>query len=321
MAWEWQDRDTVVAPQINAEGLHVYPFDPLLPLDVLFFRYHGYPQCRSTRHDYFEVFYLKSGEILLEVQSRQILMRADDLLVMGSNLMHRILEYRGARCSSVMTVFLPELIRNDSPAEAAEYLMPFLAQDESFPLVIPSETGVPARVMRLMVQIHNELAARDRLSVLAAKTCLKTLLLLIARHYPAQPGGRRIFAWKQRDLARLRPLFEYLDGHYAEPVTLVEAARIVHISKPSFVRFFKRVTGQSFIAYLNQFRVAKAQELLAASGKSIAEIGQEVGFCDQSYFGALFRRMVHLSPKEYRVRLDAGAPRVTGLAGKRPRNK
>ncbi|MCC6394704.1 MAG: helix-turn-helix transcriptional regulator [Bryobacterales bacterium] len=309
-----------MGPQINAEGLHVYPFDPLLPLDVLFFRYRGYPQYRGNRHDHFEVLYLKTGEILLEVQSRRILMRAGDLLVMGSTLMHRILEYRGARPSAIVMSFLPELIRNDSPTEEADYLMPFLAQDESFPLVIPASTGVPARVMRLMVQIHTELAARDRLSVLTAKTCLKALLLLIAKHYPAHPGGRQIFAWKQRSLARLRPLFEYLDGHYAEPVTLEEAARIVHMSKPGFVRFFKRVTAHSFIAYLNQFRVAKAQELLVSSGKSIAEIGQEVGFCDQSYFGALFRRMVHLSPREYRLRLDAaaGPSRAPALAaGKR----
>ncbi|MCC6344715.1 MAG: helix-turn-helix transcriptional regulator [Bryobacterales bacterium] len=318
MTGKWRDGDAVVAPQINAEGLHVYPFDPLLPLDVLFYRYHGYPQCRSNRHDYFEVLYLKAGEILLEVQSRQIPMRAGDLLVMGSTLMHRILEYREPRSSSVVMYFLPELIRNDSPAEEADYLMPFLAQDESFPFVIPAGTGVPARVVRLMEQIHHELAARDRLSVLAAKTCLKTLLLLIARHYPAQPGGRQIFAFKQRGLARLRSLFEYLDAHYGEPVTLDDAAGVVHMSKPGFVRFFKQVTGQSFIAYLNQFRVAKAQELLAASGKSIAEIGQEVGFCDQSYFGALFRRMVRLSPREYRNRLDAAGG--AGL-GNRARSK
>jgi AraC-like DNA-binding protein len=62
------------------------------------------------------------------------------------------------------------------------------------------------------------------------------------------------------------------------------------------------VTGQPFIAHLNQFRIAKAQFLLAATDRSIADIGHEVGFCNQSYFGLVFRRVTHLSPREYQMR-------------------
>jgi AraC family transcriptional regulator len=66
----------------------------------------------------------------------------------------------------------------------------------------------------------------------------------------------------------------------------------------------KQVTGLSLIAYLNQFRVSKAQALLETTDKSIAEIGQEVGFCDQSYFGSVFRRLLNTTPREYRLRLE-----------------
>jgi AraC-like DNA-binding protein len=55
--------------------------------------------------------------------------------------------------------------------------------------------------------------------------------------------------------------------------------------------------------YLNHFRIAKAQALLATTDKSISEIGEEVGFCDQSYFGLVFRRLVHLTPRDYRKSL------------------
>ncbi|MCZ2150120.1 MAG: hypothetical protein LC126_20375 [Bryobacterales bacterium] len=96
MAWKWRDGNAVVGPRINAEGLRVYPFDPLLPLDVLFFCYRGDPQYRGNRRGHFEVLYLKTGGILLEARSRRILMPAGGLLVMGSTLMHRILECRGA---------------------------------------------------------------------------------------------------------------------------------------------------------------------------------------------------------------------------------
>jgi YesN/AraC family two-component response regulator len=69
------------------------------------------------------------------------------------------------------------------------------------------------------------------------------------------------------------------------------------------MRFFKQVTGQPFVSHLNQFRVAKAQRLLATTDRTIADIGQEVGFCNQSYFGLVFRGMTGLSPREYKAKL------------------
>jgi transcriptional regulator GlxA family with amidase domain len=51
---------------------------------------------------------------------------------------------------------------------------------------------------------------------------------------------------------------------------------------------------------LNHFRIAKAQELLSSTNKSIADVGIEVGFCDQSYFGLTFRRHTQMTPMQYR---------------------
>ena len=304
MARAWKDGDAAVAPQINAQGVHMYPFDPTFPIAVQFFHYRGHPRVPSNRHEYYEVLYLQSGEILWEVENRQIPMHAGDLFVIGSSLMHTILEYRGARGSAVTLTFLPSLIRSASaPSDEVDYLSPFLAQGELFQHVIPAHTGVPARVLRLMVRIHAEVASRERLGPLAARTYLKVMLLLLAKYYAQRSGGSPMLPRNERDAARLRTLLEHVDRHYAERITLAEAARIVQLSKPGFVRFFKRAVGQPFIAYLNNIRVAKAQELLS-SGKSIAQVSQEVGFCDQSYFGALFRKMVRLTPREYRRQLD-----------------
>ena len=48
--------------------------------------------------------------------------------------------------------------------------------------------------------------------------------------------------------------------------------------------FFERVTGLSFMEYLNHYRIERAQALLATTDDSMASISQEMGFCDQSYF-------------------------------------
>jgi len=89
----------------------------------------------------------------------------------------------------------------------------------------------------------------------------------------------------------------------------------VNMSPSHFRRAFKQVTGQSFVLYLNHFRIAKAQELLVSTDKSIAEVGMEVGFCDQSYFGLIFRRCTQMTPHFYRNRAhqmsQLGQPTMT----------
>jgi len=85
----------------------------------------------------------------------------------------------------------------------------------------------------------------------------------------------------------------------------------VGMSKSNFMRFFKQVTGEPFVAYLNRFRVAKAEALLSATDKSIAEVSNEVGFCDQSYFGLVFRNIVGVPPRQYKSR---GAAAATSLS-------
>ena len=82
-----------------------------------------------------------------------------------------------------------------------------------------------------------------------------------------------------------------------------EAARICGMSESHFMSLFKRVTGLSFVTYFNHFRIERAQALLARTDESMASISQQVGFCDQSYFGTVFRRIVGMTPATYRRRV------------------
>jgi hypothetical protein len=74
------------------------------------------------------------------------------------------------------------------------------------------------------------------------------------------------------------------------------------MSESHFMSFFKRVTGLSFMKYLNHYRVERSQVMLVNTDEPMATISQEMGFCDQSYFGTVFRRLVGMTPAAYRRR-------------------
>jgi len=303
----WQDAWDTVVPRISADGLLVWNFDPALPVEVRFYAYDPRRDYRLCRHDYFEIFYLYSGAAMFQLGDQTYPMQRGDLVVLNSTHFHSITPPPDAAhqpIHGVLLYFLPEAVRASSvTGEDSAYLYPFFRQDAGFPHVITGSTGLPARVLELVQMIASELPACHSRARLTVKTYLKMILIQLVNHFAAYDGGEDSFHRKHLLIERLKPLFDYIDEHYSEAVTLEEAARLVGMSTSHFIHLMKRVTGLSFIAYLNQFRVSKAQYLLATTNKSIAEVSQEVGFCDQSYFGGVFRKLLQMTPSEYRRRL------------------
>jgi len=329
----WEKAFQVVEPQINAEGTHVYPFDPSFPIDVRFFTFGGRNAVRMNRHHYFELFCVSAGRFNVQIQERLFSVREGDLVVVGSDLYHRIIDEPNLESRLTLLFFEPELIRAaDGKGEEMEYLMPFLAQSSDFPHVIPAGSGLPAEVAALMRRIHDQLPATTGRARLTVKTYLKMILVLLLNHYSAYLGTREHLDRKRADLERLRPLFDHLENNYDSAILVEDAARLCAMSSSHFMYFFKRATGQSFLSYVNHFRIAKAQVLLTTTDKPLASISQEVAFCNQSYFGMVFRKLVGVTPLAYRRRLGKGsgvghmpmlslAPERPGLQHARGRNR
>jgi AraC-like DNA-binding protein len=293
----------VLDSQVNADGVHVWPFDPRFPIDVVHHHLSGLQPFRMNRHDYLEILYLNAGELVWQVQDRPVTQSKGDLFVMGSAKYHRVTENSSSQATVESLFFHPDLIRASSVCrDDSEYLGAFQSFDPGFPHLIPASTGVPSEVRGLIARIHQELPASSDRARLCVKTYLKMILVVLLNHYSSNRMIPARFDRRQRALERFKPLFEFLDRQYWDQITPIDAAKTVNMSPSHFRRAFKQVTGQSFVLYLNHFRIAKAQELLVSTDKSIAEVGMEVGFCDQSYFGLIFRRCTQMTPLFYRNR-------------------
>jgi AraC-like DNA-binding protein len=303
----WEKAFRLVEPQINAEGTHAYPFDPSFPIDVRFLVLGGRHSIRMHRHHYFELYGLGGGGTTLQVQDRLFAVREGDLVVIGSDLDHRTIDHPKSQPRLVALFFEPELVlATDGTGEEMEYLMPFFGQEPDFPHVVPAGSGLPAQVVELIHRIHKELPATTVVGRLSVKTYLKMILVLLLKYYSGYLSSRREIERRRAGLERLRPVFEYVEKHCDSSIQVEQAARLCAMSTSHFMYFFKRATGQSFLSYVNHFRVAKAQVLLSTSDMPLANISQEVSFCNQSYFGMVFRKLVGVTPLAYRRRIGKG---------------
>ncbi len=297
-----QDHFSVIEPQINAEGVHMWPFDVSCPVDVLFMTEDGTAQSQNepswVLRDFVPLFGL--GQLSYSGPASSLQRRRS-----GHRGQHALPPCGVSVFDSIdiaALFFEPDLIRCEGGSDSAEYLTPFLLQDSEFPHIVPAETGIPSQVLELMLRIRSELPPLSPRGRLAVKTYLKMILMLLVNRYASYTGTVETFQRQQRDLDRLLPLFRFLGENCGTAMQVREASRICGMSESHFMSFFKRVTGLSFMKYLNHYRVERSQVMLVNTDEPMATISQEMGFCDQSYFGTVFRRLVGMTPAAYRRR-------------------
>ena len=80
-----------------------------------------------------------------------------------------------------------------------------------------------------------------------------------------------------------------------------DAAAALRYSDAYFCKLFKQCFRVNFSAYLNEYRVNKARQLILDPRLSLKDIGAAVGYSDANYFTRVFKRLTGQTPSEYRV--------------------
>ncbi len=102
------------------------------------------------------------------------------------------------------------------------------------------------------------------------------------------------------DSPRMDAILQFLLTNFSREIRLEEVANLVQMSPSGFCRYLKSRTQKTLIELVNDFRINQACKLLHASDLKIVEVCFEVGFSNLSNFNRQFRKLIKMSPKEYR---------------------
>lgn len=99
----------------------------------------------------------------------------------------------------------------------------------------------------------------------------------------------------------IRRVREYMDRDFANPDLCLDLLSD-RFSLPSktLSKLFKEETGQKFVDYLIELRISRAKDLLSRTDHTVQEIAEKVGYVNAISFGRMFKKVVCLSPGEYR---------------------
>ena len=99
---------------------------------------------------------------------------------------------------------------------------------------------------------------------------------------------------------------EYISRNFMREITLEDVSREVSVSPNYFSKLFKDETGSNFIDYLTALRIDKAKKLLSDSSYVNKEICYQIGYSDPNYFSRIFKKIVGVTPTEYRLARISG---------------
>lgn len=99
---------------------------------------------------------------------------------------------------------------------------------------------------------------------------------------------------------RMSKIHDFVALNYRRKIYLKELALLVNMTEQSFSRFFKKMMGRSFFAFLNEYRINRASRLLIDSDWSVGEIGYACGFESLPFFHKQFNKFKNTSPLQFR---------------------
>lgn len=175
----------------------------------------------------------------------------------------------------------------------------------SLPRLITKETKpeIYEKELALLLRIAEEYADGGDMSELAILSMLIQFFVLLARNnddtlpgaFPAAPPT------KQREyIEKFNTVFDYIENHYTEDITLESTAAQIGFSKFHFSRLFRQFTDTSFYDYLCARRIKAAETLLLDPNLPITEIALQSGFASISTFNRVFKKFKECTPTEFK---------------------
>ncbi|TBL76267.1 response regulator transcription factor [Paenibacillus thalictri] len=119
---------------------------------------------------------------------------------------------------------------------------------------------------------------------------------------PANIGvtrSREFLESKQIKHELVSQLIQYIGMNYMKDIQLNDVADHFNVSPVYASNVFKKVTGTTFISYLQQFRVELAKALLASGEYKISEVAYMVGYGNLTYFSRVFKSVEGVTPGDF----------------------
>lgn len=245
-------------------------------------------------HDFYELYFLISGDVTYTIESRICRVLPGDILLIAPGQLHQVNIRSEAEAYERFVLWLsPEMIKQLSLDNCN--LLRFL--DEDTPGTV---TQIRLReydretVRRLLEALYRETLGNDYGAEIMRRSLVSQILVHVGRlalqeDTSLQDSSSSLF---------ISQVLDYINAHYQEPLSLNSLAEHFFISKYHLSHEFNRQVGTSVYRYIQKKRLQVARQFLSQQQRP-SHIALACGFSDYACFYRAFKNEYGYSPREY----------------------
>ena len=271
-------------------GSKLFPFNIYpctIPLD--------FPSVSLHWHKDMEVIYIKKGKGEIQLETALFQAKQGDIFVVPPGTLHALHKLRGFSMEYENIIFEIDFLGlGVADLCAGEFLYPLAAGKLLPPIRVEEQEEEYIALKQCLTQMEKLCEFKEKGYELGVKASLFQMLFLLIKKYPS------VKEVASPDRERLKSVLQMIEKNITENLTISKMAKYCGWSDSHFMRWFKKMTGLSLIAYVNERRLAMAAEALKNSDDKILSISQDAGFANLSNFNRQFRKHYGVTPKEYR---------------------
>lgn len=253
-------------------------------------------------HDYIELAYVAEGEFRQRIMGKDIVFHKGELCLIDKNCLHQ--DY--LQNQSAIILFLG--IANDMFAEIMKenitaqkivlFLKPALLKQKDLQQYLHFRPygNFNLEMENCLLSLFTELHDRNTGSHYICKGLLMRIFHILGTQYEFSLSKEQK---KTMNWAVFEEISEYIKQHSAS-ITIQELVDTFYFQEDYFNRLIKNKTGMTYSAYVQQFRLEKAEQLLTSSSRSVEEIADIVGYHNKGYFYKIFQEKYGVTPSRYR---------------------
>ena len=255
-------------------------------------QWHYHPQC--------ELLLVQEGRLDLDVSDETYHLQAGDLVILGSSQLHRDRSF-GAPLVYTVLQFDLQTFFDQSTIPYLQYFNETKVQLSAMNYIFRENEEARIVAADCIREIHSEAQRKESGYELAVNLLIKKLLLILIRN-----DKQGLLAGQDRvERIRIKPVLDFVEAKINDHIAVEDASRLANMSYYYFVKFFKKVMGQSFTEYVNFRKIKRAEQILLTRDVSISEVGEQIGMSNMAHFYKMFKRFNGCSPKEFQRKMLA----------------
>lgn len=246
-------------------------------------------------HNGLEIIYLIAGGMTLNISESNYMLKPGGFIVVNSKTIHSVICREKGRHLLLQIPYeiLEKSISNIDIIKFNCYSAPAASDGNG------NNAGVRETLEKLKSLFE---APRDDGYILMFNSLVYELLYKLVKGFKssADPALKKK---TDRNIQRLGVVLQYARQHYAENITLQDAAEAVALNREYFARFFRKYMGMTFMEYVFAIRLEHVYYDIANTDYTIGSIADKHGFChNYKLFVKKFKEQYGCSPGEVRKR-------------------